>query len=129
MTRLQEDDAPIVGTIEQVLADLADAPVALPATASQWPNAEWFQTTASQLEEGQAQLAALIGQALSDYRQAKASVLCGDGARATLIAINAVQERFRRPALHGVFVKMILRVCRSLRKNDRRSFAWSKLFD
>lgn len=95
LTRLQEDDAPIVGTIEQVLADLADAPVALPATASQWPNAEWFQTTASQLEEGRAQLAALIGQALSDYRQAKASVLCGDGARATLIAINAVQERFR----------------------------------
>lgn len=95
LTRMQEEDAPIVETIERLLADLAEAPIALPATANQWPNSPWFETTAAQVGEVRAQLAAAIGQALHDYQQARASVLGAGAMEATLSAIEAVQGRFR----------------------------------
>lgn len=95
LTQMQEDDAPIVKTVKQVLTDVAEAEDALPETAGQWPNAIWFETTAERARVARGKLAATIGQALEDYQQTITDCLGAEAVGETLSAIEAVQARFR----------------------------------
>ncbi len=95
LKRMQDDEAPIVEAVKQVLADLVQTQDALPDTAGQWPNAKWFETTVEQAREARTKLAATIGQALQDYQHAMTACLGAEAVEKTFNAIEMVQARFR----------------------------------
>lgn len=95
LERMKGADAPIVETIEQVLADLAEPNVPLPGTAAEWPNAQWFATTSERMLQARTDLATAIGRALNDYRGVMATCLSAEAVRPTLDAVDAVQARFK----------------------------------
>src|SRR3546814_19253325 len=68
---------------------------ALPPTAVQWPNAEWFSATSGHVQKARADLAAAVGQALSSYQQSMANYVGAEAVQPTLDAVTALQARFR----------------------------------
>ncbi|SQA56944.1 PHP domain protein [Burkholderia cepacia] len=95
LERMKGADAPTVETIEQVLADLVMPNDPLPATAAEWPNAQWFASTSQHMQQARGDLAAAIGRALNDFRLVTATCLSAEAIQPTLDAIDAAQDRFR----------------------------------
>nr|WP_294866199.1 AAA family ATPase [uncultured Pseudogulbenkiania sp.] len=95
LTSMREADKPVVQAISHALSDLAALDEVLPETAGGWPNAAWFERTASLAREARAKLKATIAQALQDYQQSMTGHLGDDAVSETLQAIEAVQARFR----------------------------------
>ncbi len=95
LDRMKAADMPVTEAVDRVLKDLGQPLEALPASAVQWPNAEWFVDTATQVQQARVDLAAAIGKALQDYQQLVAACLGNDSTQGTVEAIEAVQERFK----------------------------------
>ena len=95
LDRMKASDAPIAEKVSQVLKDLEEPLEALPASAAQWPNAQWFGDTATRVQQARADLAAAIGKAMEDYQQVLAACLGEDASQGTVEAIGSVQEKFR----------------------------------
>lgn len=95
LERMKGADTPIIETIEQVLAGLAEPNDPLPATAAEWPNAQWFASTSERMLEARTDLVGAIGRALNDYRQVTATCLSAEAIQPTLDAIDAAQTRFK----------------------------------
>lgn len=95
LERFRSSDSPTMDTIEQVLADLATPNEPLPATAAEWPNAQWFASTSERIQQARTDLAAVIGRALNDFKQATAACLSAEEIQPTLDAIDAAQTRFK----------------------------------
>lgn len=95
LSRMKSADVPVVDAVNQLLQQLGTPLEPLSANADQWPNAEWFKTSMTRMEQARVNLAAAIGQAIEGYREAMTTCL-GDGAtQPTEQEITAVQERFR----------------------------------
>src|SRR3546814_15528352 len=92
---MQDAEGPLVDASKQVLADMAKPFEALPPTAVQWPNAEWFSATSGHVQKARADLAAAVGQALSSYQQSMANYVGAEAVQPTLDAVTALQARFR----------------------------------
>lgn len=95
LERIKHADSPIIETIEQVLADLAVPSEPLPATAAEWPNAQWFASTSERIQRARTDLVTVIGRALNEFRQVTATCLSADAIQPTLDAIDAAQARFK----------------------------------
>ena len=88
-------DVPTVKAVNLVLRSLDEPLEALPASASQWPNAHWFGDTTARVQQARADLGAAIGKAMADYQQVLGACLGDDATRGAAEAIDAVQENFR----------------------------------
>jgi hypothetical protein len=95
LDRMKAADAPMTEAVDGVLKDLGEPLEALPASATRWPNAQWFADMATQVQQARVELAAAIGKAMEDYQQVMATCVGDDATRSTVEAIGAVQERFR----------------------------------
>lgn len=95
LDRMKTADAPMTEAVNGVLKDLGEPLAALPASAAQWPNAQWFADMATQVQQARAALAFAIGSAMADYQLAMANCLGEDATRSTVEAIAALQEQFR----------------------------------
>ena len=99
LDRMQASDVPIGEKLSQVLEDLGEPPEPIPASAAQWPGAQWFGDTVTRVQQARADLAAAIGKAIEDYRQVMAACVGEDAIRGAVEAIGAVQEKFRAACL------------------------------
>lgn len=95
LDRMKAADTPTTEAVDRVLKDLGEPLEELPASAAQWPSAQWFADTTAQVQQARVDLAAAIGKAMEDYQQVIAACLVDDATRGALEAIAAVQERFR----------------------------------
>lgn len=95
LTRMKSADTPMVEAVARVLTSLSTPLEALSASVGMWPNAEWFKSTVTRMEQARAELVSNIGKAMEDYQQVMAACVGDDATRETEEAIGAVQERFR----------------------------------
>lgn len=95
LERMRAEEAPIVETIEQVLASLDAPPETMPESAAQWPNADWFVSATELSRNARETLASSVRQALSAYRQTMSACLSDDAVKATIEAVTSLQAQFR----------------------------------
>lgn len=95
LSRMKSADVPVVYAVNQLLQQLGTPLEPLSANADQWPNADWFKTSMTHMEQARVDFAVAIGQAMKDYQQAMTTCIGDGAAQPTEQEIAAVQERFR----------------------------------
>jgi ABC-type cobalamin/Fe3+-siderophores transport system ATPase subunit/predicted metal-dependent phosphoesterase TrpH len=93
--RMKSADAPVLEAVNQLLQQLGAPLEPLSANVDKWPNADWFKTATTQMEQARAELAAAIGKAMDGYQQSMATCIGDAATQPTEQEIAAVQERFR----------------------------------
>jgi len=95
LNRMKSADGPVVDAVTQVLQQLGTPLEPLSANADKWPNADWFKTSMTHMEQARADLATAIARAMEGYQQAMSACIGEEATQATEQAIATVQERFR----------------------------------
>ena len=95
LNRMKLVDEPVTQAVDLLLQRLGTPMDALAPNADQWPNADWFKSATTRMEQARADLATAITNAMEAYRQVSVACVGEDATRSTEEAIGAVQERFR----------------------------------